>query len=193
MPWAFVTLATLVTVLARLSPSMLATLSGAPRVLCPGSSLGIHGDLSQDAFAKSSETRFPNVSRRSAPSPGGKQPFKTLYLSEKLSPKMMFRLERSFLQNRLKRVSPKFHANRSHPRRVNGLSKFWNFPKNPPRKHFSARKIIFAKSSETRFPKVSRRSEPSSGGKRPFKILDFFEKLLLEIWLGRKVCDRPSN
>ena len=27
-------------------------------------------------------------------------------------------------------------------------------------------------SSETRFPKVSRRSEPSSGGKRPFKISD---------------------
>ena len=39
---------------------------------------------------------------------------------------------------------------------------------------FSARKIIFAKSSETRFPKVSRRSELSSGGKRPFKIFDFF-------------------
>ena len=45
-----------------------------------------------------------------------------------------------------------------------------------PPKIFSPRKIIFAKSSETRFPKVSRQSEPSSGGKRLFKIFDFSKK-----------------
>ena len=49
-------------------------------------------------------------------------------------------------------------------------------PKMSPRKSFSPRKIIFAKSSETRFPKVSRQSEPSSGGKRLFKIFDFSKK-----------------
>ena len=38
-----------------------------------------------------------------------------------------FRLGRSFLQNRLKRVSPKFHADWSYPRDVNDLSKFSNF------------------------------------------------------------------
>ena len=47
--------------------------------------------------------------------------------SKKCPPENIFRLGRSFLQNRLKRVSPKFHANRSHPRGGNGLSKFWIF------------------------------------------------------------------
>ena len=38
---------------------------------------------------------------------------------------------------------------------------------------FRRRKMKCCKSSETRFPKVSRRSEPSSGGKRPFEIFAF--------------------
>ena len=40
-------------------------------------------------------------------------------------------------------------------------------------KNFGRRKIKSCKSSETCFPKVSRRSEPSSGGKRPFEIFTF--------------------
>ena len=56
------------------------------------------------------------------------------------------------------------------------LRNFRFFQKMSPRKTFSPRKIIFAKSSETRFPKVSRRAELSSGGKRPFKIFDFSKK-----------------
>ena len=39
---------------------------------------------------------------------------------------------------------------------------------------FRRQKMKCCKSSETRFPKVSRRSEPSSGGKRPFEIFTFF-------------------
>ena len=35
---------------------------------------------------------------------------------------------------------------------------------------FRRRKMKCSKSSETRFPKVSRRSEPSSRGKRPFEV-----------------------
>ena len=125
-------------------------------------------------FAKSSETRFPKVSRRTELSSGGKRPFKIFDFSKKCPPEKNFRLGRSFLQNRLKRVSPKFHADRSHPRGVNGLSKFLIFSKicRDTRTNVLARKIIFAKSSETRFPKVSGRTEPSSGGKRPFKVCE---------------------
>ena len=135
-------------------------------------------------FAKSPETRFPKVSRQSEPSSGGKRPFKIFDFSKKCPPEKNFRLGRSFLQNRLKRVSPKFHADRSYPRGVNGLSKFSIFPKNVPRNFFSPRKIIFAKSSETRFPKVSRRSELSSGGKRLFKIFRFF----VNVQIGCATC-----
>ncbi|MEE2612107.1 MAG: EAL domain-containing protein, partial [Pseudomonadota bacterium] len=39
---------------------------------------------------------------------------------------------------------------------------------------FDPRKSKFAKSSETRFPKVSCQSELSSGGKRPFKVWEFW-------------------
>merc|ERR1712025_1317962 len=127
-------------------------------------------------FAKSSETRFPKVSRRTELSSVGKRPFKIFDFSKKCPPEKNVCLGKSFLQNRLKRVSPKFHAERSYPRGVNDLSKFSIFPKNDPPKKISPRKIIFAKSSETRFPKVSRRTELSSGGKRPFKIFDFSKK-----------------
>ena len=61
--------------------------------------------------------------------------------------------------------------------------------KMPPRKTFSPRKIIFAKSSETRFPKVSRRSELSSGGKRPFKIFKFF----VNVQIGCAKCTKCEN
>ena len=39
---------------------------------------------------------------------------------------------------------------------------------------FERRKIKCWNSSETRFPKFSGRTEPSSGGKRPFKVCTFF-------------------
>ena len=58
-----------------------------------------------------------------------------------------------------------------------------------PRKKNSPRKIIFAKSSETRFPKVSRRSELSSGGKRPFKIFKFF----VNVQIGCAKCTKCEN
>ena len=38
------------------------------------------------------------------------------------------------------------------------------------KKFFQRRKMKCCKSSETRFAKVSRRSEPCSGGKRPFEV-----------------------
>ena len=123
----------------------------------------------------SSETRFPKVSRQSEPSLGGKRPVKMFDFSKKCPPEINVRLRKSFLQSRLKRVSPKFHADRSHPRGVNGLGKNLDlFRKITHQKFVWARKIIFAKSSETCFPKVSRQSEPSCGCKRPLKILDFF-------------------
>ena len=42
---------------------------------------------------------------------------------------------------------------------------------------FEARTSKIAKSSETRFPKLSRRSEPSSVGKRPVDISEMFENV----------------
>ena len=76
---------------------------------------------------KSSETRFPKVSRQSEPSSGGKRSFKIFDFFKKCPPEKVFRLGRSFLQNRLKRVFPKFHANRSYPRGGNDPSKFSTF------------------------------------------------------------------
>ena len=74
-------------------------------------------------------------------------------------------VEKGNVGNRLKHVFPKFHADRSNVRGVNGHSKlekrFFGFRR---------RKIKCRESSETRFGQVSRRSEPSSRGKRPFKV-----------------------
>ena len=56
-------------------------------------------------------------------------------------------------------------------RAINGYS----ILESRPRKNFEARKIEFAKSPEARFPKVSRRSEPSSRGKRPLKVSQKFD------------------
>ena len=43
-----------------------------------------------------------------------------------------------------------------------------------PKKFFRHRKVKCRESSETRFGKVSRRSEPCLSGKRPFEVFDFF-------------------
>ena len=48
-------------------------------------------------------------------------------------------------------------------------------PKFPPKTFFGRRKMKRRESSETRFGKVSRRSEPSSRGKRPFKVSQKFD------------------
>ena len=52
------------------------------------------------------------------------------------------------------------------------VSKF--FVKNSSKLFFRCRKMKRWESSETRFPKVWGRTEPSSGGKRPFKVLQNF-------------------
>ena len=50
----------------------------------------------------------------------------------------------------------------------------WFRKKVFPKKVFRHQKMKSCKSSETRFAKVSRRSEPCSRGKRPFKVSIFF-------------------
>ena len=61
-------------------------------------------------------------------------------------------------------VFPKFEAERSHIRGVNGHSKFGIFF------GFRRRKIKCRESSETRFGQASGQSEPSSERERPFKV-----------------------
>ena len=58
------------------------------------------------------------------------------------------------------------------PKRAKRQKQIKNFQKRFS-KNFGRRKIKSCKSSETCFPKVSCRSEPSSGGKRPFEIFAF--------------------
>ena len=73
---------------------------------------------------ESSETRFPKVGGWTEPSSGGKRPFKVL---QKISLFFdVFAIEKGNVGDRLKRVFTKFEAERSHPRGVNGRSKFWN-------------------------------------------------------------------
>ena len=59
---------------------------------------------------------------------------------------------------------PKSAENRKKPKKN---------PKKFPKKFFRRRKIESCKSSETRFPEVSRRSEPSSRGERTFEVRIF--------------------
>ena len=87
---------------------------------------------------------------------------------KKFCQNFVFDVQKWNVGNRLKRIFPKFEAERSHIRGVNGHSKFGIFF------GFRRRKMKCRESSETRFPKVSRRTEPSSGGKRPFKVCNFF-------------------
>ena len=49
----------------------------------------------------------------------------TLDLAPKLTSTKFWDVDKSNVGNRLKRVLPKFRADRSHPSRVNGRSKFW--------------------------------------------------------------------
>ena len=70
----------------------------------------------------SSETHFPKVWGRTEPSLGGKRPFKIL---QKLYLFYVFGVEKWNVGDRLKRVSPKFEAERSHPWGINGHSKFF--------------------------------------------------------------------
>ena len=76
-------------------------------------------------------------------------------------------VERPNVGDRLKCVLAKFQVNRSHPRGVNGPSKFGKISK---KNCFRRRKMKRRESPETRFGKVSSQSEPSSGGKRPFEV-----------------------
>ena len=69
---------------------------------------------------EASETRFGQVSGQSEPSSGGKRPIK---VREHFRDFNLFGLEKSNVENRLKRVLPKFHADWSHPRGVNGRLK----------------------------------------------------------------------
>ena len=69
----------------------------------------------------SSETHFPKVWGRTEPSSRGKRPFEVAI--------SFFAVERWNVGDRLKRMFPKFEAERSHPRGVNGCSKFRIFQK----------------------------------------------------------------
>ena len=102
----------------------------------------------------------------------------------------LFGVKKSKFVNRLKRALPKFRADRSEVRGVNGRSKFGSIgsiirsvrsiivqPTSVDRfdaavfsNFFRRRKIEICKSSETRVAEVSRRSEPSSRGKPTFEV-----------------------
>ena len=56
------------------------------------------------------------------------------------------------------------------PKRQFLEQKNWTLDKMFVQINFQRRKMKTCKSPETRFPKVSRRSEPCSGGKRPFQV-----------------------
>ena len=60
------------------------------------------------------------------------------------------------------------------------------FSKKIPKKFFRRRKIESCKSSETRFPEVSCRSEPSSRGERTFEVrifmVEYVRICLIRIW-----------
>ena len=84
------------------------------------------------------------------------------FLNQTNRRKVFLGVEKLNVGNRLKRVFPKFHAERSHLRGVNGRSKFATF--------FRRRKMKCRESSETCFGQVSRRSESRSGGKRPIEV-----------------------
>ena len=75
------------------------------------------------------------------------------------------------------------------PKRAKRQKKFKNFQKRFS-KNFGRRKIKSCKSSETCFPKVSCRSEPSLGGKRPFEIFTCFVRPSVRTYVHTSV--RPS-
>ena len=92
----------------------------------------------------------------------------------------VFCVEKWNVGDHLKRVFPKFEAERSHPRGVNGRSKFWK--KLIFFQRFRRQNMKCWGSSETRFGQVPGQSEPSSGGKRTFKVRKNFDKIFIEKW-----------
>ena len=83
-------------------------------------------------------------------------------------------VEKSNVGDHLKRVFPKFEADRSHPRGVNDRSKFCQKIACLMQKllflSFYCWKMKCRESSETRFGKVLHWSEPSLRGKRPIEM-----------------------
>ena len=90
-----------------------------------------------------------------------------MIVTEKSENFSVFDVKKWKFGDHLKRVLAKFQVNRSHPRGVNGPSKFGKISKKNCFRH---RKMKRRESPETRFGKVSSQSEPSSGGKRPFEV-----------------------
>ena len=107
------------------------------------------------------ETRFRRFCKNDLPSLKflfWGQVFETIQNFPKISQNIIldfcFRLWKSKLQNRLKRLFPKFHADRSHPRGLNGLFKISIFLKTwTPRKIFG---------SENQFCKIVWNAFPQS-------------------------------
>ena len=69
--------------------------------------------------------------------------------------------------------NPWLIRNASFLKKKSSTKIFWK--KNHPKLFFRCRKMKRWESSETRFGQVSRRSEPSSRGKRPFKVSKKFD------------------
>ena len=87
----------------------------------------------------------------------------------------------------LKHVFPKFEAEWSYPREVNGRSKFC---KNSICFRFQRRKMKLWGSSERHFPKVWGRTEPSLGVRQPVKVLQNFRWTFSQGSLGaRSICE----
>ena len=121
--------------------------------------------------AEWSETGFHQVSCLCDAFSGGKRPFKILHFSEMrnfgrpFTPQGWLQSASNFAKTRF-RWFPTFHF--STPKKISTTNLL---RKNFDQTNFRRRKMKRRESSETRFPKVWGRMEPSSGGKRPFKIL----------------------
>ena len=104
------------------------------------------------------------------------------FSTKKFADFFFFDVEKWNVGDHLKRVFPKFEAERSHPRGINGRSKFC---KNSIFLRFRRRKMKCRGSSETHFPKVWGRTEPSLGDKQPIKVRKQ-TNVLFTFWSSKK-------
>ena len=103
------------------------------------------------------------------PSPGFRHILSRLPLLQGSLPKNKGSWGNNFLRRICWGGSKSHSSSKTSPfQKKNGPRRF--LQKKNPKKKFRRRKMKNCKSSETRFAKVSRRSEPCSGGKRPFEV-----------------------
>ena len=111
-------------------------------------------------------------------------------IAKKRPPEEVFRLGRSFLQIRLKRVFPKFHANRSHPRGVKLKRSFKHFyvsKKCSPDNLFGLRRSFLQNRLKRVSPKFHTNRSHPRGVNGLSKLSNIFEKSLRQkkLRLGR--------